>query len=45
MAAVGLDTASLDPGYSKSFDTHRILLTAGIYGIENISSEVNKLPA
>jgi kynurenine formamidase len=45
VAAVGLDTASLDPGSSKDFQAHRILLGAGIYGIENINGEIDLLPA
>jgi kynurenine formamidase len=44
VAAVGIDTASLDPGYVKDFIAHRILLSAGIYGIENLSSDVERLP-
>ena len=44
VAAVGLDTASLDPGNCKTFDTHRILLSAGVYGIENLSGELRRLP-
>eukprot|EP01033_Poteriospumella_lacustris_P016502 gene16502-11799_t len=44
VAAVGIDTASLDPGYVKDFVAHRILLSAGIYGIENLNSEVERLP-
>lgn len=34
---VGLDTASLDPGNSRDFWAHRILLGANIYGIENVA--------
>lgn len=44
VAGVGLDTASLDHGPSKTFSTHRILLGAGIYGIENISSTIDVVP-
>ena len=44
VAAVGLDTASLDPGANRAFDTHRVLLSAGIFGIENLSGELAKLP-
>lgn len=36
--------ASLDPGSSKTFETHRILLGAGIYGIENIHENIFALP-
>ena len=44
VAAVGLDTASLDPGACKAFTAHRVLLAAGIYGIENLTN-VAMLPA
>lgn len=37
VAAVGLDTASLDPGWCTAFSAHRTLLSAGIYGIENLT--------
>ncbi|MFO0687289.1 MAG: cyclase family protein [Myxococcota bacterium] len=33
--AVGIDTASLDPGTSRDFIAHRILNGAEIYGLEN----------
>lgn len=42
--AIGLDTASLDPGISSKFWAHRIILSANIYGIENLA-ELQKLPA
>jgi kynurenine formamidase len=42
--AVGLDTPSLDHGPSKEFMTHRILLGANIYGLENVAN-LDKLPA
>lgn len=45
VAGVGLDTASLDPGSCKTFDAHRILLGNGIFGIENLSPELSRLPA
>jgi kynurenine formamidase len=44
VAAVGLDTASLDPGGCKTFDAHRVLLAAGVYGIENLTGELRRLP-
>ena len=44
IAAVGLDTASLDPGSCVDFYAHRILLGAGIYGIENLNSNIDNLP-
>ena len=44
VAAVGLDTASLDPGQSKDFMAHRILLGANIPGFENVAN-LDALPA
>jgi kynurenine formamidase len=41
---VGIDTASLDHGPSKDFQTHRILGLAGIYGLENVAA-LDRLPA
>jgi kynurenine formamidase len=41
---VGIDTASLDHGPSTTFESHRILNAAGIYGLENVAN-VNQLPA
>ena len=41
---VGLDTASLDAGACTSFDAHRRLLGAGVFGIENISASIHTLP-
>jgi kynurenine formamidase len=41
---VGIDTASLDSGPSKDFQTHRILGRAGIYGLENLAA-LDGLPA
>jgi kynurenine formamidase len=35
---VGLDTLSVDPGYSKDFIVHRIFAESGIYGLENVAS-------
>lgn len=40
---VGIDTASLDHGPSKTFETHKILSAAGIYGLENVAN-VQQLP-
>jgi kynurenine formamidase len=42
--AVGIDTASLDPGTSRDFIVHRILNEANIYGLENVAS-LERLPA
>lgn len=44
VAAVGLDTPSLDYGQSKDFIAHRILLGANIPGFENVAN-LDKLPA
>lgn len=38
VAAIGLDTPSLDPGPSLEFWAHRVILGAGIYGIENLAN-------
>ena len=43
VAAVGIDTASIDYGQSKDFMTHRVLYAAGIYGLENIA-HLEKVP-
>jgi kynurenine formamidase len=42
--AVGIDTASLDHGPSTTFQTHRILNAAGVYGLENLAN-LHLLPA
>lgn len=42
--AVGLDTPSLDHGPSKSFDAHRVLAAANIFGLENVAN-LERLPA
>ena len=38
IAAIGVDTLSLDPGEAASFDAHVTLLTANRYGIENLAN-------
>jgi kynurenine formamidase len=40
---VGIDTASLDHGPSKDFQTHRILNGAGVYGLENVAN-MDRIP-
>lgn len=40
---VGIDTASIDHGPSKTFLTHRILNGAGVYGLENVA-QLERLP-
>jgi len=44
VAAIGLDTASLDPGKSTTFMAHRISSAAGVAGFENLTN-LDKLPA
>ena len=36
IAAIGVDTLSLDPGEAASFDAHVTILSANRYGIENL---------
>lgn len=43
IAGVGIDTASIDYGRSKDFQTHRILNAANIYALENVAN-IDKLP-
>jgi kynurenine formamidase len=42
--ALGVDTLSIDPGSSVTFDTHTILNGAERYGIENLAN-LRRLPA
>jgi kynurenine formamidase len=42
--AVGLDTASIDPGQSTTFDAHRILFAADVPAFENLAN-LDRLPA
>ncbi len=44
VAAVGLDTASLDPGKSTEFQAHRIAADAGVPGFENLTN-LDQVPA
>jgi kynurenine formamidase len=44
VAAIGVDTLSLDPGHSRDFGAHHAWLTEGRYGIENLNN-LDKLPA
>jgi kynurenine formamidase len=44
IAALGIDTASIDHGASKDFIAHQILNGANIYGLENVAN-LEKLPA
>lgn len=43
VTAIGIDTASTDPGNSKLFEAHQVISGANIYGIENIAN-ADKLP-
>lgn len=42
--ALGVDTLSIDPGNSATFETHTVLNGAERYGIENLAN-VHRLPA
>ena len=35
---VGVDTLSLDPGVSQTFDVHLTVLGAGKWGLENVAN-------
>jgi kynurenine formamidase len=41
--ALGVDTLSIDPGISETFDTHLILLGADRYGVENLNN-LDRIP-
>ena len=43
MFGVGIDTASIDPGDSLTFEAHRILATGNVFNLENLTN-VNGLP-
>lgn len=40
---VGIDTASIDPGPSRDFPTHRVFSHADVYALENVAA-LEKLP-
>lgn len=44
VSVVGIDTASIDPGISTDFPTHRVLAAAGIAALENVAN-LDALPA
>lgn len=44
VAAIGVDTLSLDPGNSADFAVHHAWLPAGRYGVENLAN-LDQLPA
>jgi kynurenine formamidase len=41
--AVGLDTASIDPGRSQTFETHQVLAAANVPALENLAN-LDRLP-
>lgn len=41
---LGIDTLSIDPGISRSFDVHHVLNAAGRYALENVA-RLEELPA
>ncbi len=43
VAALGIDTASIDPGRSRLFESHRVLAAAGVPVFENLAS-LERLP-
>ncbi len=44
VSALGVDTASIDPGQSKDFMVHRIAMAANVPGFENLTN-LDRLPA
>jgi kynurenine formamidase len=44
VSGVGIDTASIDPGMSTTFDTHRVLAAANIFSLENLTN-LDDLPS
>lgn len=44
VSSVGIDTASIDPGKSTTFDAHRVLAGANIFNLENLTN-VDELPS
>jgi kynurenine formamidase len=44
VAGLGIDTLSTDPGHSKEFPAHRVVLKAGAVNIENMAS-LDQVPA
>ncbi|WP_203715840.1 cyclase family protein [Asanoa siamensis] len=41
--SLGVDTLSIDPGVSATFDTHLVLLGADRYGVENVA-DLHRVP-
>lgn len=44
VVGMGLDALSMDPGQSQQFGTHRVLLDRNMFIIENINSNLDKVP-
>ena len=44
ITGIGVDTMSLDPGVSATFDAHKTLLAADRYGLENVAN-LRDIPA
>ncbi len=44
VVGLGVDTASIDPGNSKTFPVHRVAAAANVYGLENLRG-LGELPA
>ncbi len=44
VAGVGIDTASIDPGFDTAFRTHQVLGAANVFNLENLTT-VTDLPA
>lgn len=44
IAAIGIDTASIDRGQSQLFESHQILFKAGVPALENVAN-MDELPA
>jgi kynurenine formamidase len=42
--AIGIDTASIDYGPSKTFEVHQLTMKAGLYHLENVTN-LGQLPA
>ena len=44
VAAIGIDTGSIDYGHSEKFEAHQVTLAAGLYHVENMTG-LTSLPA
>lgn len=45
VVGVGIDALSIDPGQEEGFMSHQMLLDRNMYIIENLNSNIEKLPA